>query len=238
MRGALDQSRDLECLSQAIYYEARGETAQGQAAVAQVVLNRVRHPAFPKSVCAVVFQGAKNGGCQFSFACDNSTHRNVEGIAWRRAEKVAAQALDGQVMSDIGNATHFHVVGLSTPWGPRMMKVAQVGAHVFYRFGGHTGAPGMFHAEPQPSDKPAATPAEIKPIFASLAPNLSIGPGGPGQPTAGQLIASTAAVVQNAAQAVENAAKAAVAPQPEVAKAPSAPAPAKTADAAISAIAR
>jgi spore germination cell wall hydrolase CwlJ-like protein len=77
LRGALDQSRDLECLTQAVYYESRGESRNGQQAVAQVILNRVRHPSFPKSICGVVFQGAKDGGCQFSFACDGPNK-------WRR----------------------------------------------------------------------------------------------------------------------------------------------------------
>ena len=73
---ALQSSRELECLADAVYYEARGETPSGQAAVAQVVMNRVRHPAFPKSICGVVFQGAYNRtGCQFSFACDGSMRR-------------------------------------------------------------------------------------------------------------------------------------------------------------------
>jgi spore germination cell wall hydrolase CwlJ-like protein len=147
--GALDASRDLECLTQAVYYEARGETPDGQAAVAQVVLNRVRHPAFPKSVCAVVFQGAYTGGaCQFSFACDGSMRRGREPGAWRRAQKVATRALGGFVMPGVGNATHFHTINVSPGWGPRMIRVQQVGLHIFYRFGGRSGAPGAFGGRP------------------------------------------------------------------------------------------
>ena len=87
--GALDQSRQLDCLAQAVYYEARGESPAGQAAVAQVVLNRVRHPAFPKSICSVVYQGAQAGhGCQFSFACDGSTRRARERKASRSAPRL------------------------------------------------------------------------------------------------------------------------------------------------------
>ena len=149
LNGALDDSRDLECLTQAVYYEARGETPSGQAAVAQVVLNRVRHPAFPKSVCGVVFQGAYGGGvCQFSFACDGSMRRRREPGAWERAERVAARALSGAVMGGVGNATHFHTINVSPGWGPRMLKVAQVGLHVFYRFGGRGGAPNAFDRTP------------------------------------------------------------------------------------------
>ena len=133
---ALDGSRELECLTQAVYYEARGETPAGQAAVAQVVLNRVRHPAFPKSVCGVVFQGAgKRVGCQFSFACDGSMRRGRETAAWRRAERVASRALAGKVVASVGNATHFHTVNVAPAWGPRLIRTAEVGMHIFYRLG-------------------------------------------------------------------------------------------------------
>lgn len=148
--GALDASRDLDCLTKAVYYEARGETPAGQAAVAQVVLNRVRHPAFPKSVCGVVFQGAySRGACQFSFACDGSMRRGREPGAWRRAAKIAERALGGYVMASVGNATHFHTVNVSPVWGPRMVRVQQVGMHIFYRFGGRSGAPGAFGETPE-----------------------------------------------------------------------------------------
>ena len=136
LAGALDSSRELDCLTQAVYFEARGEGAAGQAAVAQVVLNRVRSPVFPKTVCGVVFQGAARGvGCQFSFACDGSMRRGREPDAWNRAERVAARALSGSVMAAVGNATHFHTINVAPSWGPHLLRVAQVGLHVFYRFG-------------------------------------------------------------------------------------------------------
>lgn len=135
---ALESSRELECLADAIYYEARGETPSGQAAVAQVVMNRVRHPAFPKSICGVVFQGAYNRtGCQFSFACDGSMRRARDVSAWNRARKMAARALSGAVSNQVGSATHFHTINVAPVWGPRLMRVAQVGMHIFYRFGRH-----------------------------------------------------------------------------------------------------
>lgn len=140
LTGALETSRELECLTQAVYFEARGETPAGQAAVAQVVLNRVRHPAFPNSVCAVVFQGAgKRVGCQFSFACDGSMRRGREVAAWNRARKVASKALSGAVMSRVGDATHFHTVNVAPNWGPRLVRTAEVGLHVFYRVGRKAG---------------------------------------------------------------------------------------------------
>ena len=125
---------DLECLTQAVYYEARGESPRGQFAVAQVVMNRVKHPAFPKSVCAVVFQGAGRRGCQFSFACDGSMRGRREAVAWLRAKRVATRALAGAALADIGSATHFHTTGVSPIWAPHMLRVSQVGMHVFYRF--------------------------------------------------------------------------------------------------------
>ncbi|HTK34834.1 MAG TPA: cell wall hydrolase [Caulobacteraceae bacterium] len=209
LRGALEESRDLECLTQAVYYEARGENAAGQEAVAQVVLNRTRHPSFPKTVCGVVFQGAAYGGCQFSFACDGSVHKRVESYAWRRSEKVAARALDGFVMAQVGNATHFHVASLATNWGPGLMRVAQIGAHVFYRLGGHAGSGSAFTAEPQPSE----TVATAQPVYASL----SLAP----------LAASVANTVADAAELVMSAAqpKTAAKPADISAKPMAAPAP-------------
>jgi spore germination cell wall hydrolase CwlJ-like protein len=136
LAGALESSRELECLTQAVYFEARGETPAGQAAVAQVVLNRVRHPAFPKSVCGVVFQGSgKRVGCQFSFACNGSMHARRESAAWDRARRVASRALGGFVMSTVGDSTHFHTLNVAPNWGPRLVRTAEVGMHVFYKFG-------------------------------------------------------------------------------------------------------
>ena len=139
-RAALNSTRDLDCLTQAVYFEARGESQRGQAAVAQVVLNRVRHPAFPKTVCGVVFQGAATHGCQFSFACDGSTGHQRERGAWDRARTVAGRALSGVVLADVGQATHFHTTGVSPLWGPQMLRVAQVGLHIFYRVNPHAPA--------------------------------------------------------------------------------------------------
>jgi hypothetical protein len=150
--GAQTASRDVDCLTAAVYYEARGETAAGQAAVAQVVLNRVRHPAFPKTVCGVVYQGVHTeNGCQFSFACNGALGRPRELGAWRRAQGVATHALDGGVMAVVGDATHFHALSAGSNFGRGMTRVAQVGLQVFYRFSGYAGSPARFTAEPQRS---------------------------------------------------------------------------------------
>jgi hypothetical protein len=170
--GPLNQSRELECLTEAVYYEARGETPTGQAAVAQVVLNRVRHPAFPKSVCAVVFQGAQGRrGCQFSFACDGSLRRTREIGAWDRARKIATKAFSGQVVAAVGDATHFHVASVQPGWSG-LMRVAQVGTHIFYRFTGRA----VVAKGPAPSEaeiidslpEPQAPAADPQVILASV----------------------------------------------------------------------
>ena len=155
MGGALETSRELECLTQAVYFEARGEGQAGQAAVAQVVLNRVRNPNYPKTVCGVVFQGAAHGeGCQFSFACDGSMRRGRELVAWTRAQQVAARALSGGVMAAVGNATHFHTITVAPSWGPNLLRVAQVGLHIFYRLG-HGVSPVRYAADgPDTSPQP------------------------------------------------------------------------------------
>jgi hypothetical protein len=129
-------SNDLECLTQAVYFEARGEPKAGQAAVAQVVLNRVRHPSFPNSVCGVVFQGSnRRKGCQFSFACNGAMKGRRESSAWSEARQIASRALSGAVMAEVGSATHFHTTHVRPNWGPQLSRVAQVGLHVFYRLG-------------------------------------------------------------------------------------------------------
>lgn len=167
---ALEGARQLDCLTDAVYFEARGETARGQAAVAQVVMNRVADPAFPKTVCGVVFQGAAAHGCQFSFACDGSMRASLETDAWDRARRVAERALSGVVLADIGKATHFHTLAVQPDWGPQMLRVAQVGLHVFYRFNPHapldravlTGLPAADAIIEKASDAPAAATVEAK----------------------------------------------------------------------------
>ncbi len=148
--GAGDHARDTQCLAQAVYYEARGETPSGQAAVAQVVLNRVRHPAFPKTICGVVFQHVGDD-CQFSFACNGAMRQPLDQASWRRAMAVANRALSGAVMAEVGAATHFQAARAGAGWAGSLAKVAQIGEHIFYRFTGRAGTPRMFKAEAQPS---------------------------------------------------------------------------------------
>jgi len=152
MAGALDQSRDLDCLTRAAYYEARGEGADGMRAVTQVVLNRVRHSAFPSSVCGVVYQGSnRSTGCQFSFTCNGAMRGAVNRAAWNRARDIASEALSGKVYAAVGTATHFHTTSVSPGWRNRLVRVTQVGDHYFYRFGGRSGTQNAFNAKPEPS---------------------------------------------------------------------------------------
>ena len=139
------QGRALDCLTSAIYYEAGQESTDGQRAVAQVVLNRVRHPAFPASVCGVVYQGStRQTGCQFTFTCDGSMARDPMADAWNRARKVASAALAGSVYPTVGNATHYHAYYVVPYWASSLAKTAVVGAHLFYRWSGGWGQSGAF----------------------------------------------------------------------------------------------
>jgi spore germination cell wall hydrolase CwlJ-like protein len=139
------RKRALECLASAIYYEAGDQDDDGQRAVAQVVLNRVRHPAFPATVCDVVYQGStRPTGCQFTFTCDGSLYRQPDLAGWRRAYTIAQQALNGAVYAPIGYATHYHANYVVPVWASTLSKNAVVGAHIFYRWAGGWGRPAAF----------------------------------------------------------------------------------------------
>ncbi|WP_269713476.1 cell wall hydrolase [Caulobacter sp. NIBR2454] len=124
---------ERECLAQAVYYEARGESEAGQAAIAAVVMNRVRSPRYPKSVCEVVFQGAPRRGCQFSFACNGAMLATPpRGAAWRKARDVADAVLAGQAGHEVGNALSFHADYVNPSWASVLPRITQIGSHKFY----------------------------------------------------------------------------------------------------------
>ncbi len=130
----------LRCLTQAVYFEAATEPLQGRRAVAQVVLNRMRHPAYPKSVCGVVYQGSqRQTGCQFSFTCDGSLLRTPMTGPWREAQAVALDALNGRIEPSVGTATHYHADYVLPKWAFTLDKIEQLGRHIFYRFDGSWG---------------------------------------------------------------------------------------------------
>ncbi|NIJ21594.1 spore germination cell wall hydrolase CwlJ-like protein [Sphingomonas naasensis] len=161
---AIDHARALQCLTQAVYYEAASEPDDGQRAVAQVVLNRVRHPAFPATVCGVVFQGSEKRGCQFSFACDGAMARIPSRVAWARAARVAEAALAGSVFAPVGMATHYHTYAVTPSWNRALVMTGVFGAHFFHRWKGWWGMAAAFHqayrgGEPLPAPHLAAATA-------------------------------------------------------------------------------
>jgi len=140
-----DTNRAMTCLTQAVYHEAGLEPKIGQEAVAQVILNRLRHPAYPKSICGVVYQGAsRSTGCQFTFTCDGSLGRPSDPLVWRQAEAVARQALGGYVVKEVGTATHYHAGYVAPYWAPTLVKMVRLGQHIFYRWTGPGGEPPAF----------------------------------------------------------------------------------------------
>jgi len=142
---AAARAQALNCLASAVYYEAGNQDADGERAVAQVILNRVRHPAFPGTVCGVVYQGStRPTGCQFTFTCDGSLNRQPAADGWRRATDVAAAALSGAVYAPVGWATHYHADYVVPYWASTMAKNIVVGAHLFYRWPGGWGQPSAF----------------------------------------------------------------------------------------------
>ncbi len=126
---------EIDCLAEAVYYEARSENANGQIAVAEVVMNRVRDPRFPKTVCAVVYQGQyRNTGCQFTFTCDGALHNKPRGPAWDRAKAVAMNVMLGLNKPVTNKATHYHTDYVNPYWKAGMVETKVIGTHIFYRF--------------------------------------------------------------------------------------------------------
>jgi hypothetical protein len=154
-----DRARAIGCLAAAALYEAGG-TRDYQIAVMQVVLNRVRHPAFPKSVCGVVFQGSeRRTGCQFSFTCDGSMQRwRPSAAALENAKALAALMLDKKIDTRVGLATHYHTNWVLPYWSASLDKIAAVDTHLFFRWFGFWGQPRAFHRQPSP----------IEPIISQL----------------------------------------------------------------------
>jgi spore germination cell wall hydrolase CwlJ-like protein len=132
-----DRGKAIQCLAQAISYEAGHEPEAGQEAVAHLVLNRLRDPRYPKTVCGVVFQGSeRRTGCQFTFTCDGALTRWKPGTSWGNAQRIAGLAVDGGLPSSpIGEALNYHADYVQPGWAARLTRVAQIGQHIFYRTG-------------------------------------------------------------------------------------------------------
>jgi len=130
---------EQNCLTAGVYFEARGESTRGQAAVAQVILNRVKNPSYPSSICGVVYQNKEwRNRCQFSFACDRVRDRVKDPKRWAIAAAVARQATEGRIwLAEVGSSTHYHANYVQPRWAGTMKKAAQIGLHIFYKtFGG------------------------------------------------------------------------------------------------------
>lgn len=179
------RARAIDCLAAGVLYEA-GDDPDGQRAVAQVVLNRARHPAFPKTICGVVFQGAERStGCQFTFTCDGAlASHHWSDAAWERARAMATAALSGSVYKPVGYATHYHTDWVVPYWQSSLDKIAAVHTHLFFRWTGWWGTPPAFNRHVSPDE----------PTIAQLAAYSDA------HKTAEALAAATDAAVEAAAQ--------------------------------------
>jgi spore germination cell wall hydrolase CwlJ-like protein len=130
-----DRAKQEKCLANAVYFEARGEQVRGQIAVAQVVMNRVFSPFYPKTVCGVVYQNAnRHLACQFTFACDGVPDVVTEPDAWLRATRIAKDMLDGKLwLPEVAKSTHYHAYWVHPDWVNEMKKIYRLGVHTFYR---------------------------------------------------------------------------------------------------------
>ncbi|MHA7774141.1 cell wall hydrolase [Roseibium sp. M-1] len=132
---SVGEKKEQRCLAEAIYFEARGESEDGQVAVAQVVLNRVKNPAYPDTICGVVYQNRhKRNRCQFSFACDGIKDKIASPAAWSTAQRLSREVLNGSRYSKMVDAsTHYHATYVNPRWAKAMAKRGQVGLHIFYK---------------------------------------------------------------------------------------------------------
>ena len=165
------RARARDCLAAAMIYEA-GDDSRGQLSVGQVVINRARHPAFPKSICGVVFQGSeRTTGCQFTFTCDGALNRRYSDAAWTRAQLNADMMLAGLTDPTVGLATHYHTDWVRPYWSDSLEKIAIVDTHLFFRWPGYWGTPGAFRGAVSGSDGPVAKLAALSPLH-GLAPGV------------------------------------------------------------------
>lgn len=183
-RDSAEFPRALDCLASAVLYEAGSDRA-GQAAVAQVVLNRVRHPAYPHSVCAVVYQGSERAtGCQFTFTCDGALARIPSPSAWQHARATALAFLTGETEPAVGMATHYHTDWVHPYWSATLDKIARVDTHLFFRWRGgwgrrHAFTSALDHIEPFEPKLAFLSPAHRGPVTSPVA-TVNGTPGAPG----------------------------------------------------------
>ncbi len=134
--GGKVSQKDVWCMANAIYFEARGESYRGQVAVGQVVMNRLAHPIYPKNICAVVYQNQQmRNACQFSFACDGIPETINDPKSWAQANEIAKGVINGSLyLPEVAKATHYHATYVYPDWAPRLKRVTKIGHHIFYQF--------------------------------------------------------------------------------------------------------
>jgi hypothetical protein len=163
---AADLLAEHRCLTEALYYEARGEGQGGEQAVAEVIFHRLTTGRYGHSICAVVYEGAFRPGCQFSFTCDGSMHHLREEASWNAAEELASRILIGAIrLGNItGSATNYHATSVNPYWAPTLRKTAQIGNHIFYRNNPRPLVPPMRKSETQavPDENAALQIADAK----------------------------------------------------------------------------
>jgi hypothetical protein len=178
MKQAMRSLREQNCLAQAVYYEARGETYQGQLAVAEVVRNRVKSRHWPNTYCGVVFEGStRSTGCQFTFTCDGSIKARPRGPAWRQAQSIAAEVYGGLNRPITGLATHYHTTAVDPYWNDSLVETGRIGSHIFYRLPSRRERQDIQadntlrgrYQPPAPVVAAAPEPTEIAPVVAPAA---------------------------------------------------------------------
>lgn len=166
------EQRERRCLATAIYFEARGEPVRGQVAVAQVILNRVRSPVFPETICGVVYQGQMHPGCQFSFTCDGHTDNPRNDDQWALAQDIAKQITAGELwLPEVGYSTFYHANYVSPRWAGSMSKIDKIGRHIFYKK--RNEEPYIVDAAAGEASTPEQAPESSTSLF-SLTPALSL----------------------------------------------------------------
>jgi spore germination cell wall hydrolase CwlJ-like protein len=165
------EARERRCLSIAIYYEARGEPVRGQVAVGQVILNRVRSPLFPETICGVVYQGQMNPGCQFSFTCDGKTDIPRNDAQWAQAQDIAKRITKGELwLPEVGYSTYYHADYVRPNWAGSMSRIDTIGRHIFYKK--RKEQPYLVEASASPH--PSEQAPESSPSLFTLTPAVSL----------------------------------------------------------------
>jgi Cell Wall Hydrolase len=177
------EQRERRCLAIAIYFEARGEPASGQVAVGQVIMNRVRSPLFPETICGVVYQGQMQKGCQFSFTCDGKTDTPRNDEQWARAQDISKKITGGELwLPEVGYSTYYHANYVNPYWAGSMSKIDKIGRHIFYKK--RNEAPYLVEASASDTKEPAAEPSGSSTSLFSLTPALSLVSAATGSTTA------------------------------------------------------